>query len=152
MKERQLRQLQLHLDQPCLRLGECRGRPRRAIPHLLPGPGPLGAWRATESADCISHQQETNKTRQEHIVLHEADHLADHQGASIDEEFPQTTVSDLWLGMVIPALRSTSCEAEPVATIVLGRASVLDRVTRRWASDPSVPRVQTALGDRRGGL
>ncbi|QHC21392.1 hypothetical protein GR130_08065 [Streptomyces sp. GS7] len=171
MKERELRRRckrelraldvrpPLRVEVLCQQLGERRGRPIRLVAHPLPMPGPFGVWIATDSADYILYQQETSKTHQDHIILHEVGHiLADHQGVDTGDEFLQTAMPELSPGMVTRALRRTSYDeaherqAELVATIILEWASVLDRVTPRQASDPSVHRVQTALGDRRGWL
>ncbi|OLZ72836.1 hypothetical protein AV521_07685 [Streptomyces sp. IMTB 2501] len=171
MKERELRRRckrelraldvrpPLRVEALCQQLGERRGRPIRLVAHPLPMPGPFGVWIATDSADYILYQQETSKTHQDHIILHEVGHImADHQGVDTDDSFLQTTMPELSPGMVTRALRRTSYDeaherqAELVATIILEWASVLDRVTPRQASDPSMQRVQTALGDRRGWL
>ncbi len=171
MKERELRrrckrelraldiQPPLRVDELCRQLGERRGRPIRLVPYSLPIPGPFGVWIATESADYILYQQETSKIHQDHIILHEVGHiLADHRSDDTDDEFWKASMPDLSLDAVKRALRRTSYDEEPereaelVATIILEWASVLDRVTPRRASDPSVNRVQTALGDRRGWL
>ncbi|WP_308129697.1 hypothetical protein [Kitasatospora aureofaciens] len=142
----------------CEQLGDQRGRPIRLVPYPLPTPGPFGVWIATESADYILYQQETSKAHQNHIILHEVGHImADHQGVDVDDSFLQAMTGNC-PGVVTRALRRTSYDeeherqAELVATIILEWASVLDRVTPRRASDPSVQRVQTALGDRRGWL
>lgn len=149
----------LRVDALCRQLGERRGRPIRLISHALPIPGPFGAWIETESADYILYQAETSKAHQDHIILHEVGHiLADHHGGGADDDLWKPGVTGLSPGMVRRALRRTSYaeaherEAELVATIILEWASVLDRVAPRPTLDPSVHRVQTALGDRRGWL
>ncbi|MDH6114326.1 hypothetical protein P3T36_000727 [Kitasatospora sp. MAP12-15] len=171
MKERELRrrckrelralgiQPPLQVDVLCRLLGEQRQRPIRLVPHSLPVPGPFGVWLATASADYILYQQETSKIHQDHIILHEIGHiLADHQSDDTDDEFWREMMPDLSQEAVRRALRRTSYdqeherEAELVATIILEWASVLDRVTPRRSNDPSVQRVQTALGDRQGWL
>ncbi len=171
MKERELRrrckrelralgiQPPLQVDVLCRLLGEQRRRPIRLVPYSLPVPGPFGVWLATASADYILYQQETSKIHQDHIILHEVGHiLADHQSDDTDDEFWREMMPDLSREAVRRALRRTSYdqeherEAELVATIILEWASVVDRVSPRPASDPSVRRVQTALGDRRGWL
>ncbi|WP_433855497.1 hypothetical protein [Streptomyces kronopolitis] len=172
MKERELRrrckrelralnvQPPLQVDELCRQLGERRGRPIRLVPHRMPVPGPFGAWIATPSADYILFQQETTPSHQRHIVLHEVGHiLADHQSEEVDdEELWKGAVPNLAPGSVRRLLRRTSYDeeherqAELVATIVLEWASVLDRVAPRRAANPSLRRVQTALGDRQGWL
>ncbi|MBV6703109.1 hypothetical protein KV557_39475 [Kitasatospora aureofaciens] len=171
MKERELRrrckrelralgiQPPLQVDVLCRLLGERRGRPIRLVPYSLPVPGPFGVWLGTASADYILYQQETSKIHQDHIILHEVGHiLADHQSDDTDDDFWRQMAPDLSLDAVRRALRRTSYdqeherEAELVATIILEWASVLDRVTPRRSSNPSVRRMQTALGDRQGWL
>lgn len=171
MKERELRrrckrelralgiQPPLQVDVLCRLLGERRGRPIRLVPYSLPVPGPFGVWLGTASADYILYQQETSKIHQDHIILHEVGHiLADHQSDDTDDEFWRQMAPDLSLDAVRRALRRTSYdqeherEAELVATIILEWAAVLDRVTPRRSSNPSVRRMQTALGDRQGWL
>ncbi len=171
LKERELRrrckrelralgiQPPLQVDVLCRLLGERRGRPIRLVPYSLPVPGPFGVWLGTASADYILYQQETSKIHQDHIILHEVGHiLADHQSDDTDDEFWRQMAPDLSLDAVRRALRRTSYdqeherEAELVATIILEWAAVLDRVTPRRSSNPSVRRMQTALGDRQGWL
>lgn len=171
MKERELRrrcrrelqalgiQPPLQVDVLCRLLGERRGRPIRLVPYALPVPGPFGVWLATASADYILYQQETSKIHQDHIILHEVGHiLADHQSDDSDDEFWRQMMPDISREAIRRALRRTSYdqeherEAELVATIILEWASVLDQVTPRKSSNPSVQRVQTALGDRQGWL
>ncbi|MFI9276259.1 hypothetical protein ACIGXM_37150 [Kitasatospora sp. NPDC052896] len=171
MKDRELRrrcrrelqalgiQPPLRVDVLCRLLGERRQRPIRLVPYSLPVPGPFGVWLATSSADYILYQRETSKIHQDHIILHEVGHiLADHQSDDGDDEFWREMMPDLSQEAIRRALRRTSYdqeherEAELVATIILEWASVLDQVTPRKSSNPSVQRVQTALGDRQGWL
>ncbi|MFI9200568.1 hypothetical protein [Streptomyces sp. NPDC053048] len=171
MKERELRRRckrelraldirpPLRVEELCRLLGEQRGRPIRLVPYSLPMPGPFGVWIATATADYILYQQETSKTHQDHIILHEVGHiLADHHSDDTDDEFWRQMTPNLSLDTVKRALRRTSYdeqherEAELVATIILEWASVLDRVAPRAVDDPSLERVQTALGDRQGWL
>ncbi|MEU5418781.1 hypothetical protein ACFY1P_19075 [Streptomyces sp. NPDC001407] len=171
MRERELRrrckrelraldiQPPLNVEELCRLLGERRRRPIRLVPYSLPMPGPFGVWIATASADYILYQQETSKIHQDHIILHEVGHiLADHHSDDADDEFWRQMAPDMCLGTIKRALRRTSYdeqherEAELVATIILEWASVLDRVAPRAPSDPSLRRVQSALGDRQGWL
>ncbi|MGY0488280.1 hypothetical protein [Streptomyces sp. WG-D5] len=111
------------------------------------------------ASDVIVFQQETTPYHQDHIVLHELGHiLADHPGP------PGTAVWEALLpGLKADAIRRAlhRCsydtreeqEAELVATIVGEWATILDRVAPGQSSaDPSVRRVQAALGDHQGWL
>lgn len=131
------------------------------MPYALPVPGPYGAWIATATADYVLYQQKTTKPHQDHIILHEVGHiLAGHRTGEDhhDEALWQQEMPDISPGTIRRALRRTSYEAaeereaELIATIVLGWASVLDHVAPQSASEPSLQRIQTALGDRRGWL
>ena len=171
MKERELRrrckrelrelgvQPPLQVDVLCELLGRRRGRPIRLVPYPLPVPGPFGVWLAATSADYILYQQETSKTHQDHIILHEVGHiLADHQSDDTDHEFWRQMAPDLSLDAVKRALRRTSYdetherEAELVATIILGWNSAYGPETRQRADHPGIRPVQTALGNRQGWL
>ncbi|MFF3911672.1 hypothetical protein ACFYZJ_38410 [Streptomyces sp. NPDC001848] len=129
------------------------------MPYPLAVPGPYGVWIASGTTDYILYQQQTTKAHQAHIILHEVGHiLSDHRDDGSDERFWQEQLPDLSLNTIRRALRRTSYddkqerEAELVATIILEWASVLDHVAPRLASDRSLNRIQTALGDRRGWL
>lgn len=162
----------LDVHELCRRVGEQRGKPIRPIAHSIPVPGPFGAWITTDTADYILFQQETTKSHQGHIILHELGHiLAGHRSdeeddallgqlypdvepASLRAEYP-----DLAPGAVRRALRRTSYdsaqerEAETVATIILEWASVLDSVgPPPSSSDTTAQRMGTALTDRLGWL
>jgi hypothetical protein len=148
----------LRVEELCERLGERRGREIRLMPLPLPADGPFGLWIATEAADHIIYQRETSKAHQDHIVLHEVGHiLADHHGVPQDESW-QPSVAGIPAESIERVLHRSSYdaqaerEAELVATIILDWASVMERVSHRPASNPSVQRIQTALGDRRGWL
>ncbi|MET7890440.1 hypothetical protein ACGFY3_17795 [Streptomyces mirabilis] len=147
----------LRVEVLCHLLGEQRGRPIRLMPHSLPIPGPFGLWIASSSADYIFYQLETSKIHQDHIILHELGHImADHQGPDTDDEFLRQQFPDISTDVIKKALRRSSYdegherEAELVATIILEWASVLDCVESTPSTDPSVDRVQAALGDRQG--
>ncbi|RJQ67600.1 hypothetical protein D5S17_33455 [Pseudonocardiaceae bacterium YIM PH 21723] len=149
----------LDVELLCRQLGERRGRPIQLVPHPIPVPGPFGAWIATDSTDYIFFQQETSKSHQDHIVLHELGHIlaghgSDEQDDALTGEFP-----DLAPDAVRRALRRTSYdtaqerEAETVASIILEWASVLDHVAPRLSeSDTPVGRYGDALADRIGWL
>ncbi|HEU5471433.1 MAG TPA: hypothetical protein VFV67_12330 [Actinophytocola sp.] len=151
----------------CRRVGEDRGRPIRLVPHPIPVPGPFGVWITTDAADYIVYQQQTTKTHQGHIVLHELGHiLAGHRAdidveprcPSIDPDDLRDRYPDLDPDAVRRALHRTSYateqerEAETVATIILQWASVLDRVAPPVSQDPTARRLGTVLGGRMGWL
>lgn len=173
MKERQLRKRcrtllnQLDIEPPldvevlCARLGEQRGKPIRLMPYPLEVPGPFGCWIATTSADYIFFQQETTKSHQDHIILHELGHLlAEHHpnGDAQPGDFLPTLSPDIDRDAVRHALRRTSYdethewEAETVATIILEWASVLNYTIPRPAGDQNLRRIQGTLGDHQGWL
>ncbi|MEV0845484.1 hypothetical protein AB0J21_06265 [Streptomyces sp. NPDC049954] len=127
------------------------------MPHSLPVPGPSGLWIASGSADYIFYQRETSKVHQDHIILHEIGHImADHQSQDTGGEVLRHPLPALDAEVVEGALWRSSHdedrerEAELVATIILEWASVLDSVPPPAATEPSVDRLQAALGDRRG--
>ncbi|WP_346342624.1 hypothetical protein [Streptomyces sp. SID685] len=129
------------------------------MPYSLPVPGPFGVWISTGACDYIVYQRETTKSHQDHIILHEVGHiLAGHDSDDGDEDLWALMMPDIDPQAIRRALRRTSYdqdherEAELVATIILQWASVLNRVAPPQATDPSVRRVQTALGDRQGWL
>lgn len=147
----------LRVEELCRRLGERRGRPIRLVPYPLPVPGPFGLWIGTDTADYILFQQETSKAHQDHIVLHEVGHiLADHHSDELEDDTWSMVTPEILRGAVRKALRRTSYdeeherEAELVATIILEWAAVLDRISPDRVDDPSLRRVQTALGDPQG--
>ncbi|MEV8597812.1 hypothetical protein [Streptomyces sp. NPDC052012] len=149
----------MRVDELCRLLGEHRGRPIRLMPYPLPVPGPFGLWIASRTVDYIFYQQETSRTHQDHIILHEVGHiLADHRSDETDTGDWQPLVPDISPDSIRRALRRTSYdaeherEAELVATIILEWASVLDRITPPPLENRSARRVQTALSDRQGWL
>jgi hypothetical protein len=161
----------LDVTELCRRVGEARGKPIRLVPHPIPVPGPFGVWIATNNADYILYQQETTKSHQGHIVLHELGHiLAGHSSDDDDDalyaelcpdvepEALRERYPDLEPDAVRRALRRTSYdteqerEAETVATIILEWASVLDRIALPASPDAAAQRMGTALGDRMGWL
>lgn len=103
---------------------------------------------------------------QDHIILHEAFHIIVAEDEPVEEgqEAPDDFVEG-WATMIPvldPALirrvarrcsydDGEECAVELAATIILEWSSVLDHVTP-LSEDPSVRRVQAALGDRRGWL
>ena len=155
----------------CRRVGEMRGKPIRLVAHPIPVPGPFGVWITTDAADYILYQQETSKSHQGHIVLHELGHiLAGHSSDEDDDsllaelypdvepEALRERYPDLEPDAVRRALRRSSYdteqerEAELVATIMLEWASVLDRVAPPASTDTAAQRIGAALGDRMGWL
>ncbi|MEV6479319.1 hypothetical protein [Streptomyces sp. NPDC051576] len=146
----------LQVNVLCRILGEQRGRPIRLLPYPLPVPGPFGLWIASSSADYVFYQLETTKIHQDHIVLHEIGHIvAGHHGPVADDQPLREQFPDLGIEVIEAALGRSSYEeehereAELVATIILEWASVLTCAPTQ-AADPSVGRVQAALGDRQG--
>ncbi|WP_370946643.1 hypothetical protein AB5J62_03560 [Amycolatopsis sp. cg5] len=173
MNERQLRKRcrkllkQLDIEPPldvvqlCARLGEQRGKPIRLMPYPLEVPGPFGCWIATANADYIFYQQETTKSHQDHIILHELGHiLADHHpgGDAKPGDFLPGLPPDIDSGAIGRALRRTSYdeahewEAETVATIILEWAAVLNYTIPQRAQDHDLRRIQGTLGDHQGWL
>ncbi|ANZ14884.1 hypothetical protein O1L44_02740 [Streptomyces noursei] len=148
----------LSVEALCKALGEKRGRPIELRAYPLPQPGPSGLWFETSMVDIIIYQQETTKLHQDHIILHEIGHiLADHQSDDRVDEWHA-----LIAGLVPSAIRralgrctyddAQEQEAELVATIILGWASVLDRVTSCTSVDPSVRRLHRTFGALEGWL
>lgn len=161
--KRELRALQIRppLDVRllCRRLGERRGKPIRLVSYPIPVPGPFGLWLSTRSADYILYQQETSRSHQEHIILHEVGHvLADHPSDETDDSVWRDLLGNIPPDAIRRALRRSSYdetherEAELVATVILEWASVVDQVTPQRPSDTGLQRIQDALGDRRGWL
>lgn len=149
----------LRVDVLCERLGERRGRPIRLLPHSLPVPGPFGLWLATNRADYIFYQAETNRVHQDHIILHEVGHmLGDHHSEDLDDECWRESMLDLSPDMIRRVLRRTCYdteherEAELVATIIMEWASTLDMRAPEVARDGPIRRLEGALGDKRGWL
>ncbi|AJC54991.1 hypothetical protein [Streptomyces sp. 769] len=164
--ERRIRQELRDLDvQPplsvealCKALGEKRGRPIELRAYPLPKPGASGYWFETPVADIIIYQQETTKLHQDHIILHEIGHiLADHRSHDRVDEW-HAVIAGLSPSAIRRALGRCTYddaqeqEAELVATIILGWASVLDRITPCTSADPSVRRLHRAFGDPVGWL
>ena len=149
----------LDVEQLCARLGESRGRPIELLPYAIPVPGPFGVWLAAPRADYILYQKQTSPAHQDHIILHEIGHMiADHASDEQDDDL----VTELQLGItpdsVGRALRRTSYdtdderEAETVATIILGWASVVDVVAPNAGSSSAAPHIGSALDSRIGWL
>lgn len=156
----------LDVKELCRALGERRGRPIVLRPFPLEKPGPSGLWVDTPQMDVVLYQQETTPLHQDHIILHEVFHIIVAEDEPVDEE--QEAPDDFvegWASMIPvldPALirrvarrcsydDGEECAVELAATIILEWSSVLDHVTP-LSEDPSVRRVQAALGDRRGWL
>lgn len=148
----------LDVAELCRKVGEQRGRPIRLMAHPIPVPGPFGVWISTKAADYILYQQETTRSHQNHIILHELGHIiAGHTSDENDDQLLAQLYPDLEPDAVRRALRRTSYdsaqerEAETVATIILEWASVLDKVVPR-ASDGPARRMAKSLADRLGWL
>ncbi|MEU1824125.1 hypothetical protein ABZ502_17065 [Streptomyces abikoensis] len=148
----------LNVETLCQAIGEKLGRPIELRPWPLPKPGPLGVMAETDVAYVILYQAETTRLHQEHIILHEIGHiLGDHQGITLDvsQNLAVAGLKDSAVRRILGRCSYDSgqeCQAELFATIMLEWASVLDCVTPSPSADPSVRRVQDALGDRRGWL
>ncbi len=156
----------LDVKELCRALGERRGRPIVLRPFPLEKPGPSGLWVDMPQMDVVLYQQETTPLHQDHIILHEAFHIIVAEDEPVEEgqEAPDDFVEG-WATMIPvldPALirrvarrcsydDGEECAVELAATIILEWSSVLDHVTP-LSEDPSVRRVQAALGDRRGWL
>ncbi|GAA3299341.1 hypothetical protein GCM10020295_37300 [Streptomyces cinereospinus] len=156
----------LDVEELCRALGERRGRPILLRPFPLEKPGPSGLWVDTPQMDVILYQQETTRLHQEHIILHEVGHILVSEDEQADEE--QETPDDFVEGWatLIPVLDpdlvrrvaqrcsyddGEECEVELAATIILEWSSALDPATP-LSDDPTLRRIQSALGDRRGWL
>lgn len=75
----------LDVEQLCERYGRRRGRPVRLVAHPMQVPGPTGCWIATPNVDYVIYQEETTRSHQDHIVLHELGHIeAGHRGNQAD--------------------------------------------------------------------
>jgi Zn-dependent peptidase ImmA (M78 family) len=118
-----------------------------------------GAWQQYPDYDVIAYAENTSSFHQDHIILHEIGHMiADHTSDEQDDDL----LLDLQIGItpdhVRRALRRSSYdseherEAELVATIILGWASVLDVVAPRTGPDPVYPHLGSALDGRIGWL
>ncbi|MFI6377463.1 hypothetical protein [Streptomyces sp. NPDC050546] len=170
LKERRLRALckrelralgvrsPLPVEELCRLLGESRGRPLRLMPYPLEVPGPYGAWVSTPTADYVFFQQETTKTHQDHIILHEVGHmLARHHNESCDDLVWSEQTLDLSPKTIDRALRRTlyddtqEREAETIATIIM-EWTVCDGTAAPPACDAALTDVRSALGDSRGLL
>lgn len=145
--------------------GERRGRPIVVRPFALETPGPSGLWVDTPQADVILYQRETTRLHQEHIILHEWGHIfvAEDEAKDEEQEAPDDFVEG-W-ATLIPVLdpklirrvarrcsydSGEECAVELVATIILEQSSTAGRPPS--GGDPSLRRVQSAIGDRRGWL
>lgn len=169
----------LDVEELCKALSRRRGRPLYLREAPLPKPGPTGMWVEYDDYDVILYQQETTRLHQDHIKLHEIGHIlvaeaedaeqapaeAAEQPPALDPEEESAVLVEGWAAMLPVfdpktikrvALRCSyddgeECSVELAATIVLEWASVLDDSTP-LSEDPSLRRVQSALGDRRGWL
>ncbi|AEN10832.1 MAG TPA: hypothetical protein DD420_25735 [Streptomyces sp.] len=169
----------LDVEELCKALSRRRGRPLYLREAPMPKPGPTGMWVEYDDYDVILYQQETTRLHQDHIKLHEIGHIlvaeaedaeqapaeAAEQTPALDPEEESAVLVEGWAAMLPVfdpktikrvARRCTyddgeECSVELAATIVLEWASVLDDSTP-LSEDPSLRRVQSALGDRRGWL
>ncbi|WP_435285804.1 hypothetical protein [Streptomyces bacillaris] len=167
------------MEELCKALSRRRGRPLYLREAPLPKPGPTGMWVEYDDYDVILYQQETTRLHQDHIKLHEIGHIlvaeaedteqalaeAAEQPPVLDPEEESAVLVEGWAAMlpvfdpktIKRVARRCSyddgeeCSVELAATIVLEWASVLDDSTP-LSEDPSLRRVQSALGDRRGWL
>jgi hypothetical protein len=138
-------------------------------------------WAEYEDYDVILYQQETTRLHQDHIKLHEIGHIlvAENEEAAAREAAGETATEaptvdadeetavfvEGWATMlpvfdpetIKRVARRCSyedgeeCSVELVATIILEWSSLLDGSTP-LSDDPSLRRVESALGDRRGWL
>lgn len=169
----------LDVEELCKALSRRRGRPLYLREAPLPKPGPTGMWVEYDDYDVILYQQETTRLHQDHIKLHEIGHIlvaeaedaeqapaeAAEQTPALDPEEESAVLVEGWAAMlpvfdpktIKRVARRCSyddgeeCSVELAATIILEWASVLDDSTP-LSEDPSLRRVQSALGDRRGWL
>ncbi|MDX2531606.1 hypothetical protein [Streptomyces scabiei] len=129
----------------------------------------------------ILYQQETTRLHQDHIKLHEIGHILvaeDEEAAAreaagetapeaptVDPDEETAVFVEGWATM-LPVFDPATikrmarrcsyedgeeCSVELVATIILEWSSVLDATTP-LSEDPSLRRVESALGDKRGWL
>lgn len=169
----------LDVEELCKALSRRRGRPLYLREAPLPKPGPTGMWVEYDDYDVILYQQETTRLHQDHIKLHEMGHIlvaeaedaeqapaeAAEQTPALDPEEESAVLVEGWAAMlpvfdpktIKRVARRCSyddgeeCSVELAATIILEWASVLDD-SSPLSEDPSLRRVQSALGDRRGWL
>ncbi|MGW5400128.1 hypothetical protein [Streptomyces sp. NPDC003952] len=170
----------LDVDELCQALSRRRGRPLYLREAPLPKPGPSGMWVEYDDYDVILYQQETTRLHQDHIKLHEIGHIlvAENERAAekttdgpteevstVDSEEETAVFVEGWATMLPVFAPETikrvarrcsyddgeECSVELVATIILEWSSLLDGSTP-LSDDPSLRRVEAALGDRRGWL
>ncbi|MEV1081914.1 hypothetical protein AB0I98_27300 [Streptomyces sp. NPDC050211] len=170
----------LDVDELCQALSRRRGRPLYLREAPLPKPGPSGMWVEYDDYDVILYQQETTRLHQDHIKLHEIGHIlvAENEEAAkraagettkeapaVDPDEETAVFVEGWATM-LPVFQPETikrvarrcsyedgeeCSVELVATIILEWSSLLDSSTP-LSDDPSLRRVESALGDRRGWL
>lgn len=166
----------LDVDELCQALSRRRGRPLYLREAPLPKPGPSGMWIEYEDHDVILYQQETTRLHQDHIKLHEIGHIlvAENEKAegdaaadapALDPDDESAVFVEGWATLLPVFTPETikrvarrcsytdgeECAVELVATIILEWSSLLDSSTP-LSDDPSLRRVEAALGDRRGWL
>ena len=171
----------LDVDELAQAFSHRRGRPLYLREAPLPKPGPSGMWVEYDGYDVILYQQETTRLHQDQIKLHEIGHMlkaeweeaaareaAGVPGAespTVDPDEETAVFVEGWATMlpvfdpetIKRVARRCSyddgeeCSVELVATIILEWSSLLDGSTP-LSDDPSLRRVESALGDRRGWL
>lgn len=161
----------LDVEELCQSLSRRRGRRLALRPAPLEKPGPSGLWVEFDDYDVILYQQETTRLHQEHIVLHEVGHILVAENAELRKQADVEQAADhdvfvngwaAMLPMFDPDLikrvsrrcsydDGEECSVELVATIILEWSSVLEGSTP-MSEDPSLRRIESALGDRRGWL
>ncbi|MFF4500384.1 hypothetical protein [Streptomyces sp. NPDC001401] len=170
----------LDVDELCQALSRRRGRTLYLREAPLPKPGPSGMWVEYDDYDVILFQQETTRLHQDHIKLHEIGHILVAENEEAAEGTPHDTRDEAstvdpdeetavfvegWATM-LPVFQPETikrvarrcsyedgeeCSVELVATIILEWSSLLEGSTP-LSDDPSLRRVESALGDRRGWL
>jgi len=130
------------------------------VPHAIEVPGPFGCWIKTGKADYVVYQQRTTHHHQNHIILHEVGHiLAGHDAAVgsaapgvAEGPYPEIARQPVRLALFRNSFSNRQeREAETIATMIMQRASVLDRIGGRVgrvkSSDAPVNHIAAVLAD-----
>ncbi|MFD6417925.1 hypothetical protein [Streptomyces sp. NPDC060194] len=160
----------IDVDELCQALSRRRRRPLYLRETSLPKPGPSGMWIEYDEYDVILFQRETTRLHQDHIKLHEVGHilLAEKEDAANEAmgAADETAVFVEGWAAMLPVFdpktikrvsrrctyeNGEECSVELAATIILERSSLLETAAP-LSDDPSLRRVESALGDRRGWL